>query len=274
MTGLDAEKIRAMLGDATRSQLASLEVFESIDSTNSYLMRQSAPEPGHLKVAVTDNQTAGRGRHGRTWQSPPGAGIALSIAFSFASIPANLPGLTLAIGLGVIRAMEGLEVGGVQLKWPNDLVAGDGKLGGILTEAQTQAGDAVTVISGIGLNIDLGAGLDLSTESGWVQRAVDLKTRGTELPATEAIAGRIVDELYRTILNYEKSGLAPVLRDWQTRDWLFGRDLAVETAGQRVTGIGAGIGEDGALLVDTAAQGIIRITSGTVVMAGSGEHAA
>ena len=274
MTGLDENEIHAAIGDATRTRVASLVVFDEVDSTNSYLMRQPVPAPGYLNVAVTDNQTAGRGRHGRTWQSPPGSGLALSVAFTFAESPENLPALTLAIGLGAIQALEDLHIAGVQLKWPNDLIAGDGKLGGILTEALTRDGDAVTIVTGIGLNVDLGPGLDLSAKSGWVQRAVDLTSHAGQLPANEIIVGALTNALFETLTGYGSRGLAPVLRDWQARDWLFGREITVDTAGQQLSGVGAGIADDGALLVETAGQGTVRITSGTVTRAGSGEHVA
>ena len=77
------------------------------------------------------------------------------MAYSYAVSPENLPALTLAIGLGVINALNGLGVDDVQLKWPNDLILKNGKLGGILTETQALKDSAVTIVTGIGLNIDL-----------------------------------------------------------------------------------------------------------------------
>ena len=80
MNKLDADAIRQSLGELVSSRLAGLEAFPEIGSTNSYLMQQAAPAPGQVHVVVTDNQTQGRGRHGRTWQSPPGSGLCLSLA--------------------------------------------------------------------------------------------------------------------------------------------------------------------------------------------------
>ena len=135
MTGLDIDRIHAAIGDATHEVLASLEVFDAIESTNSHLMQSPPPAAGFLHVVVTDNQTAGRGRHGRSWLTPPGSGLALSVAYTFARSPDHLPALTLATGVGAIRVLEALEIAGVQLKWPNDLIVNDGKLGGILIQA-------------------------------------------------------------------------------------------------------------------------------------------
>ena len=151
MSKLDADAIRASLGEAAGLRLEALELFPEIESTNSYLMQGAAPAAGAIRVALTDNQVAGRGRHGRTWQSPPGSGICLSMGYTFAAQPEKLPALTLAIGLGVIEALESIGIDGVALKWPNDLVADASKLGGILTEAQPLPGDAVHVVTGVGL---------------------------------------------------------------------------------------------------------------------------
>ena len=164
MNNLDANVIRSDLGAAAAARLGRLEIFAEIESTNSYLMQQPAPAHGKMHVAATDNQTAGRGRHGRTWQSPPGSGLCLSMAHTFASPPPNLPVLTLAIGLGAIETLKELKATAVQLKWPNDLIAMDCKLGGILTESQAQPGGAMTVVTGIGLNIDLNERVDAILE--------------------------------------------------------------------------------------------------------------
>ena len=113
MTSLDADAIRAGLGELATLRLASFEAFAEIDSTNSYLMQLDAPAVGGFRVALTDNQTAGRGRHGRSWQSPAGSGLALSVAYTFREQPSNLAALTLAIGLGVAETLDALGAPGV-----------------------------------------------------------------------------------------------------------------------------------------------------------------
>lgn len=260
MSRLDGQSIRRSLSATTNSRLDALDVFDEIASTNSYLMQQSPPAPGRLHVAVTDNQTQGRGRHGRTWQSPPGSGLCLSLAHAFAAPPANLPALTLAIGLGVIDALEREAIRGVQLKWPNDLIAGDAKLGGILTETHAQGAEGICVVAGIGLNIDIGTGLDVG------QPVTDLVSVAVKPPSGEALATQIIDVLCETFSNYAVSGFTPYLDRWSARDWLLGRAVTVDAPGPQASGIGAGIDADGALLLDTAA-GIVRVSSGSVVPA-------
>ena len=248
-----------------------MEVFTEIDSTNTYLMQQPEPFPGQVRVAVTDNQTAGRGRRGRTWQSPAGSGLCLSMAYSFTSSPANFPALTLAIGLGAIGALQSLGVEGVQLKWPNDLILMNGKLGGILTEAQAQSTGAVTVVTGIGLNVDLSEHPDLVVEAEWARRIVDLKSQVDDLPARNDIAASLIIALSDILVDYDSAGFARFSRPWRSYDWLLGKAVTIDTANKQISGIAAGVADDGALLVDTNTSGRQRVTSGTVRSASAAE---
>jgi BirA family biotin operon repressor/biotin-[acetyl-CoA-carboxylase] ligase len=269
MNKLDADAIRQSLGELVSSRLAGLEAFPEIGSTNSYLMQQAAPAPGQVHVVVTDNQTQGRGRHGRTWQSPPGSGLCLSLAYTFEQQPANLSALTLALGLGVIDALESLGVIGVQLKWPNDLVAADGKLGGILTETQARRSGEISVVTGVGLNVDLGGGLDGGGETDWARRVSDLAGFVGDVPHRDELAVRLIDCLGGTFLEYETGGFGRFIHKWPGRDWLLGREVTIDTPQRQITGVGAGVADDGALLVDTGAGACSRITSGSVVIAGA-----
>ncbi len=267
MISLDVNAIRRFANGSER--LADIEAFAEIDSTNSYLMRKPGPAPGTINIAVTSNQTAGRGRHGKTWQSPPGSGLCMSVAYTFAARPDNLPALTLALGLAAIDALEELGASDLELKWPNDLVAMEGKLGGILTEVQNQSGTAVTVVAGLGVNIDLPGKLDFGLESDWARRTVDLKSVCVAVPSHEELAGKMTTYLLQAFGDYEKSGFATVAERWSRYDWLLGREITIDTGRTQISGRGAGVADDGALLIDTPESGIRRITSGTIVIAGS-----
>lgn len=269
MHRLDTDVIRRSVDETAATKLDDLEIFEEIASTNSYLMQAPVPAPGQIRVAATDNQTAGRGRHGRTWQSPPGSGLCLSMAYTFTERPANLPALTLAMGLGAVETMQALSITGIQLKWPNDLVFMDGKLGGILTETQAQAGESVTVVTGIGLNIDLGERVDFRLETDAPLPVVDLKRHVVELPDRNRIAATLVSGMTKTFIDYEAGGFGVFAERWAKHDWLLGRELIVDLAQRQISGIGAGVADDGALLIDTPSYGRHRVTSGSVVMAGA-----
>lgn len=268
MSKLDADLIRAGLGELALRRLERFEALAAVESTNTYLMQCQAPNPGGFHVALTDNQTAGRGRHGRTWRSPPGAGLCLSVAYTFAAQPRNLPALTLAIGLGLIDALEQFGIGGIALKWPNDLVANEGKLGGILTESQALEHESVHVVTGIGLNVDLPAGFDLGAEVGGAQPVADLAGLTRELPSANALAACVIDGLCAVFVAYEARGFSAYASRWPERDWLHGRELKIDTPRRPLTGVAAGVAADGALLVEVEDGSVERVTSGTVLVAG------
>lgn len=266
MSKLDAVAIRPLIGAPAAARLSDFDVFPEIESTNTYLMRQEGPLPGRLLVAATNNQTMGRGRHGRTWQSPPGSGLCMSFAYTFGVPPANLPALTLAIGIGVIAALESTGAAGVRLKWPNDLMADEGKLGGILTESQSRSSGEITVVTGVGINVDLGDVSDLGQEMGSARRIADIAGIAAVLPKHEDLAARLIDSLCATFVDFETEGFDRYVQQWGERDWLFGRELVIDMQQQQVTGTGAGIANDGALLVDTGEGMIRRIRSGSVLL--------
>lgn len=266
MSTIDADAVRDALGDGVLRRLVKLESFAAIESTNTYLMQQDSPRPGMLRVALTANQTAGRGRHGKTWQSPPGSGLALSTAYTFAAQPGNLPALTLVVGLAAISALEEVGVGGIQLKWPNDLIARNAKLAGILTEAQRRESGAVTIVSGIGINLDLGHGFALDAGSEPARPVIDLESLVPARPRIETIAAALINRFDDAFSRFASTGFCGSASGWAGRDWLLGRAVIVETARARIAGVGAGIDQDGALLVETDGT-VQRVTSGTVAMA-------
>lgn len=273
MSRLDATLIRQPLSDLAATGLETLEVFASIGSTNSHLMCQPAPPVGRCRVAVADHQTSGRGRHDRRWVSAPGAGLCLSIAYTFDRSAAAIEGLTLAVGVGTVGALRQLDIDGISLKWPNDIVALDGKLGGILTEVQTGGTGNATVVTGIGINVRIEEPIEFAAESHWAQRPVDLERVTGNPPARELLAGTLVDRLFHAFRRFDEVGLAGFVDEWRRHDWLLGREISVDTPGRRITGVAAGIDNGGVLLVDTQ-HGRVPVISGSIVMASAGGETA
>lgn len=267
MSRLDVLAIQRPLSELTNSKLEKLEVFSSIASTNTHLLTQPAPAAGRFRVAIADHQTSGRGRHYRRWLSAPGCGLCLSFSYTFRKAPKHLSALTLAIGVAVIKALQSLGVEGVSLKWPNDIVARDGKLGGILTEVQSNAAAGVTVVTGIGMNVHLTQNIEFGIESDWTHHVVDLESISNDPPERELLAGTVVEHLCSAFTRFAESGLKEFSDEWHRHDWLSGREVTVDMADRQITGTAAGVDEDGALLVD-AKSGRTRVISGSIVLAG------
>ncbi len=267
MSNLDARLIRRSLAADAKATLDELEVFGSIASTNTYLLAQPPPGAKRFKVAIADHQTSGRGRHFRRWVSAPGAGLYLSFAYTFDERPDQLASLTLAIGVGIVSALQALDADGVSLKWPNDIVAMDGKLGGILTEVQSRPDDKVTVVTGIGLNIDLPAEVEARIESDWARRPVDLKRVVDVLPSRENMAAKIIDSLDAVMRKFAALGFGAFAEEWAQHDWLRNREVTVDLPDRQLSGVAAGVDSDGALLIDTGTE-MTRVLSGSIILAG------
>jgi BirA family biotin operon repressor/biotin-[acetyl-CoA-carboxylase] ligase len=182
-------------------------------------------------------------------------------------MPRNFSCLTLAIGVGVSKALSDIGANGVQLKWPNDLVLNDGKLGGILTEIQPGKGESesecITVVIGIGLNLDMRGHLDGVTPG--IGQISDLRQAVTELPDRMQVAAAVIERLVRTLLKFEDDGFTSFSAQWKRLDWLAGKNTRVETPFGNIDGIASGIDDDGALLVQRGSE-FDRVVSGTVTL--------
>ena len=266
MTRLEASGFERALDAGLRESLSDIHLFDTVDSTSSFLLRQTPPAPGRASVALADDQTAGRGRHDRRWVSQKGASLCLSVAYTFATTPETLLGLTPIMGVAVNRAFDATGLNDVQLKWPNDLVFQDCKLGGLLAETQLKADRQVTVVAGVGINLNLPAELLELSVSGWAHRAIDLQSAMASPPSRDELAATITAELLGAFDAFGSGRAASMLAHWRKQDWLLGKDIVVEEAGVEVHGEAAGIDDEGALLLRTA-EGIMRVISGSISLA-------
>jgi len=259
---LDVEALRAALEPAVAARLAKLEVFTELDSTNRRLLA-APPSVGSLDVCIAEYQNAGRGRRGRRWQAPLGSGIALSVGWQFAGVPAEPSALTLAVGVAVRRVLDRVAGITIALKWPNDLVFDERKLGGILLEIQAEAHGGAHVVVGVGLNVALPAAL-LPSLCDWPRGAVDLTTAlGRAPPPRAVLAAGLVNEIAALLADYPAQGFAAYRTEWRSADFLRGRVVRLDEGTGRLFGTALGIDADGALLVETDG-GKRRVVAGDV----------
>lgn len=243
---LEPARIRAAMSVENRRQVAGLEVHLRTDSTNSAVRRQAGPDPSGTYACLAEVQTAGRGRRGRTWVSPPGGNIYLSVLWRFASVPpdpAGMGALGLAMGVAGLRALRDTGVEGGGLKWPNDLHHGGAKLAGILIERSGAGQGPGRVVVGIGVNGVMPAGPAAGIDQPWTDLAGILGAA----PSRNRLAGRLLHHLISALREYEALGLAPFLDEYRRHDLLAGKAVTVKAPhGDRV-GIASGIDERGAL---------------------------
>lgn len=258
---LDERALRAALEPEVAARLAKLAVFTELDSTNRYLLVEP-PMVGKLDVCLAEFQTAGRGRRGRRWHAPLGSGICMSLGWQFAGLPPQPAALTLAVGVAVRRVLQRLAGLTISLKWPNDLVFDERKLGGILLEIKAETHGGVHVVAGVGLNVALPTAL-LPSLSDWPRGAVDLASAlGREPPPRVVLAAALVNELAALFCDYPAQGFAGYRTEWRSADYLRGRSVDVVEPNARLRGTAAGIDSDGALLLETGGGEVHRVVAG------------
>ena len=261
---LDAAKIRERLAPEVRDHVRSVEATWSTASTNSVLLGRANPPGGTSEVFLTEYQTAGRGRRGRAWLASPGGAICLSLSWTFREVPRDLGALSLVIGVCALRALRELGVAGAGLKWPNDLLLGERKLGGVLIELRAESAGPACVVIGIGVNMALGATLlQRIAETGMA--ATDLKSAGLAEPSRNSVAAGLISACLRGLLAFEREGLKPFIEEWRAADALRGRPVDVTAAEGIAHGVARGVDVHGALLLETP-QGVRRFIAGDVTL--------
>jgi BirA family biotin operon repressor/biotin-[acetyl-CoA-carboxylase] ligase len=241
-----------------------VDALDECDSTNSELMRRAERGAPSGTVIVADRQRAGRGRRGRSWLSSPETSLTFSLFWRFPGNASRLSGLSLAVGVGLARALNGLGGAGIRLKWPNDvLLARPGefaKLAGILIELSSDRRGTQAIV-GIGLNLAAPAE-DLP------QPAAGLAEAGVVADRHQVLAA-ILAELAGVHEVFAARGFAALREDWQRFHAWQGLSVQILGEGAAVQGSCLGVDDDGSLLLDTA-QGVERIFSGDVSLRRSG----
>ena len=239
----------------------ALELHARIGSTNRRLRSLAAAGAAPWTTVVAGEQTAGRGRAGRRWHSPPGAGLWMSVLLETDG-GAGSGVLPLAAGVSVARALEEASGAPMGLKWPNDILSGRGKIAGILCEAHGR--DARAAIVGIGVNVrrpEEGYPTGLEAHAAFLREA---SAGGVGLPR---LAGSIIRELHRWAAPAPARLSGDLRGEWEARDVLPGRP--VRLAGGR-SGTARGVSGEGWLEVTAADGTVATVHAGAVEVAGWG----
>ncbi len=255
---LDRERLQAGVAAAVGVPVA-LELATVTASTNQLAMAwaERAAHDGSLYVALAEQQTAGRGRRGRDWVSPFGANLYLSLVASFSGGAAAIEGLSLAVGVAVRRAL--LRFGcDSELKWPNDILCGGDKLGGILLEMTGDPVGDCRVVIGVGLNVSMPAAAAASIDQPWT----DLASQLGGAPDRTELGIAVIDEIAQLAGSYQATGFKAWRADWQAASAYRGERVAIiGPAGSR-SGLMAGVDDSGALLLAGDDGSVERVIGG------------
>lgn len=247
------------LGGAGAAGGFAFQVHDRLDSTNTHLMALAQAGAAHKSVVAAEQQSAGRGRRGRTWHAQLGRGLTFSLLWRFQRPLTALSGLSLVVGLALARCLGALGVE-ARVKWPNDVLLGEGKLAGILIETQGDVLSGATAVIGIGLN--LAATPEVAARAGApVASLADVLAR---VPDRNDLLLAILRELDIELRAFDAEGFAPFAEDWMRLHAHQGRPVAILGAnGRRRPGRALGVDAEGALLLETS-EGVAVIHSGEV----------
>lgn len=262
---LDGRLIAGLLDSATAEASESLEVSWCLPSTNTVLTQQPAPRAGCWRAVLAEYQTEGRGRRNRRWFSPLGGGLCLSMSRIFPHAPRDLAALSLAVGVAVLRALESSGTRNLALKWPNDILAGDAKLAGVLVDVDGDVRGPLRVIIGVGVNVAMPASVQQAVmDDGGLPPASLQGIVPSGTAGRNAVAATMIMALHRVLTEFAAKGFEHLCGEWRAHDYLLGRQLKVaQGGGAEIRGLGCGIAADGALLVDTG-EGVTAVFNGDV----------
>lgn len=236
---LDADWLNAQVG----APLWRACVLPSVDSTNAEALRLLPAAQSLPFFVLAERQTSGRGRRGRTWASPFGENLYYSLVVRVEGGMRQLEGMSLAVGLALLRVVHGFGVAGAGLKWPNDVLVGERKLAGILLELSGDPADVCHVVIGIGLNVNM-----LSTEPGvigqaWTSMSGEL---GRQLNRNDLVV-ELNKQLSRYLDIQLRDGFAALQGEWQAAHLWQGRAVALTAGGEPVEGEVLGVDQSGAI---------------------------
>jgi len=255
---LSESVVRAHLSEQTRALLRSVELLGVVDSTNNVAMNRAVS--GHSGyVCSAEQQTAGRGRRGRSWVSPFGCNIYLSVVWEFAAGATALEGLSLALGVAVIEALAEAGVEQLQLKWPNDILHQRQKLAGILVEVTGDAAGPCQAVVGIGLNVRMPDTASEPIGQPWTD--VD-SLLGRHVGRSQLLA-LLLNKVMPLLGSFEQQGFGAYRQRWQQLDSFSEQPVQLQLAEQQVIGIGQGVDGSGSYLLMTE-QGQQRFSGGEI----------
>lgn len=226
------------------ASFSSVKVMQSIASTNSHLLSQPI-EVSKASICVAESQSAGRGRRGNDWQSAPYRNVMMSISWGFDHWPETITALGLAVSLAISEYLNERYEIDVRIKWPNDLMVGDDKLGGILIDVSGEASSACQVVIGLGLNVH-----QPDWSNGGAYKWQDLASLGVQVDRNELV-GHLSAKLISMLQVFNEVGFAPMVDRWNALSSYAGRQVRVGGSSEYIEGEMRTVDAAGALIVES-----------------------
>ncbi len=218
-------------------------------STNDWVQAVSRSLPSRgMPICTAEYQTQGRGRRGRVWSNPFGATVCLSALWRVSHGTASLEGLSLAVGLAVLKALEDCGARNLGLKWPNDILWQGRKLCGVLLEVHGDPMGDCQVVIGIGINVKLSQ----SQGKAITRPVTDLETICSAPVSRNTLVSALINALYAMLEKFRYQGFKAFIKQWNAVDVFVGKQVTLNVSGNKITGIVRGVSEQGGLVLETA----------------------
>jgi BirA family biotin operon repressor/biotin-[acetyl-CoA-carboxylase] ligase len=256
---LSEDLIKASLTSQAKQYCNNIEVLFKTSSTNAILLNQLATAEVHGKVVLAEYQSEGRGRRGKKWVSPLASGISLSVAWHFDIAPGALGLLSLYMGVAVARTLLQSGLIDVSLKWPNDVVVNDKKLGGILLELRGEASGPVDVVVGIGLNYNLPSKIISDID----QAVCDICNLSNKRLSRNYIVATLLSNVFEVLHDVQAGVSTKLIDEWRQFDHYRGREAKLVMSDKKIEGVLKGVDDQGQLLM--LVDGVVeRYTAGEI----------
>jgi BirA family biotin operon repressor/biotin-[acetyl-CoA-carboxylase] ligase len=263
---LDAKLIREGMTESTRARLRHLTLLQDTDSSNAYVLRLPHDQQ-HAHAVLAESQKQGKGRRQRSWHSPAGGNIYLSLGWRFEESEYPLSTLPLVEAICVCKALSRAGLADHGIKWPNDILVNGRKLAGILVEMQSAGNGPATVAIGIGVNVrmpDAGSdALKSAIDRPWTDLASRFSAESA-VPGRNELVAMILDETLQALELFEASGFEAFRADWENLDLLYGNTVELEQDGQKPAGRARGVDPYGGLLLEGGDGEVRAFHSGEV----------
>ncbi|WP_031432664.1 bifunctional biotin--[acetyl-CoA-carboxylase] ligase/biotin operon repressor BirA [Methylomarinum vadi] len=259
---LSMKEIEHYLSKQADGLLEGIEIHDLIASTNTHLLQQAHASGMQGIACFAEFQSAGKGRRGRNWVSPFGCNIYLSLLWRYQNGPASLAGLSLAVGVAVVRALNEMGIEGVGLKWPNDIYWRQKKLAGILIEVSGEAGGPCDAVIGLGLNCYIPREAAANIDQAWID--LDSILGRPTHSIRNQLAAVLLNHILPVVAEFERQGLSDYLNEWRRYDCMQGNAVNINLGQQYYQGVVEGVDEQGMLLVKDEKQRVKTFASGEI----------
>ncbi len=257
---LNLDLLNKSLSPALRQKLGDIDLQLNTASTNASAMQDCLRGNCHGNLYLAEQQSAGRGRRGRTWVSPFGRNLYFSLVWRFEQGVGALEGLSLVVGLALVQALEEMGLAGAQLKWPNDLLVNGRKLAGILLEINGETSGACQVVIGVGINVAMPYQQGEQIDQPWTDLTTEMRT---ESLSRNGVLAACLNQLVPLLIQFSEGGFVEFAQHWQEYNAHQGKSITLQVGDNEISGVCQGVDASGALLLDTG-QGVQTYHGGEI----------